>query len=480
MRGRAETLATAAAIAAARDAVGEREGVWVVGGAVRDALLGRLVLDADLVVAGGEREVATAIGRAIGGPAFELSAEFRTWRAQAPDRVWHVDVTPVRGERLEDDLRLRDFTVNAVAVPLSDPGAAPIDPTGGIIDLDRRLLRAVSERSFADDPLRIMRAARLAAALDLTIDPATLELARAESHRAAAPAGERQLAELALLISGPHPVGGVRLLDELGATAAVLPELEALKGVEQNANHHLDVHGHTLEVLANVIEIERDLERFAGDAAPGVRELLAEPLADELTRGAALRLGALVHDFGKPATREEHGDGLATFRGHDRVGAGIVGEACARLRASRALTRHLEALTLHHLHLGFMAAECPLPRRRLYDYLKLTEPVAADVTLLTVADRLAARGTGPTAAPEMVEAHLELAREVLPDALAWHRSGAPRSPIPGDELAAAVGVEPGPRLGELIAEVEAAVFCGQVSTGAEAIAVARESLAESG
>jgi poly(A) polymerase len=474
----AESLAAAPSIDAAREALAGRQDAWVVGGAVRDAALGRPVLDADLVVGSGERDAARAIARAAGGPAFELSAEFATWRAQAPDGDWHVDVTRIRAEGIEGDLALRDFTVNAVAVPLSDLAARPIDPTGGLADLAERLLRTASERTFADDPLRIMRAARLASALGLEVTPETAALARDAAARAGEPAGERQLAELRLLIAGADPVRGVRLLDELGATAAVLPELEALKGVEQNPNHHLDVHGHTIEVLANLLEVERDLDAYAGEAAPGTRELLAEPLADEMTRGTALRLGAVLHDVGKPAAREDRGGGIVTFIGHDRVGAEIVREACERLKASRKLSRHLEALTLHHLHLGFMAVERPVPRRRVYEYLRLTEPVAADVTLLSVADRLAARGTGPTASPEMVEAHLALARDVLPDALAWHRSGGPRSPIPGDELGAAVGVDPGPELGRLIAEVEAAVFCGEVRTREDAIGLARRARGE--
>jgi hypothetical protein len=110
--------------------------------------------------------------------------------------------------------------------------------------------------------------------------------------------------------------------------------------------------------------------------------------------------------------------------------------------------------------------------------LRLTEPVAADVTLLTVADRLAARGGGPTASPEMIEAHLELAREVLPEAIAWHRNGPPRSPIPGDELAAALGIEPGPQLGKLLSEVEAGVFIGDVRSADDAVDVARAALRE--
>jgi poly(A) polymerase len=469
----ADSLSAAPAIRVAREALAGRDGAWVVGGAIRDAALGRPVVDVDIVVDSGESDAARAIAQAAKGPAFELSAEFGTWRAQGRDRAWHVDVTRLRADTVEGDLGLRDFTVNAVAVPLAEPGAPAIDPTGGLADLERRELRPTSARSFADDPLRVLRAARLAGTLGLEVTPETVELARAEAGRAGEPAGERQLAELRLLVSGDDPVRGLRLLDELEATAAVLPELEGLKGVEQNPNHHLDVHGHTLEVLANLVEVEGDLERYAGESAPGVRDLLAEPLADELTRGAALRLGAVLHDTGKPATREERGGGFVTFIGHDRVGAEIVRRTCERLKTSRALSRHLEALTRHHLHLGFMAAEQPLPRRRIYEYLRLTQPVGADVTLLTVADRLSARGAGPTASEEMIEAHLALAREVLADALAWHRSGAPRSPVPGDELAAAVGIEPGPELGRLIAEVEAGVFSGEVRSRADAIELAR-------
>ncbi len=466
------------AVATAREAVGAMDGVWVVGGAVRDAALGRDVVDVDLAVAGEEREVAQAIGRTAGGPVFELSAEFGTWRAMSNDRSWHADVSRLRGGGLESDLAARDFTVNAIAVSLADPAGAPIDPHGGLADLEAGRLRAVSERSFTDDPLRLLRAARLGAEFGFELDAGTIRLARESADRAGEPAGERQLAELRQLIAGPYPLRGLALLDDLGATPGVLPELEALRGVGQNLNHHLDVHGHTLEVLANVLEVEGDLERYAGAAAADVQALLDEPLADDLTRGGALRFGAVLHDAGKPMTRQEHGGGMVSFIGHDREGATIVREACARLKTSRALSRHLEALTLHHLHLGFMTRERPLPRRRLFDYLRLTDPVGADVTLLTVADRLAARGGGPTASPEMIEAHLELAREVLPEAVAWHRDGPPRSPIAGDELAAAVGIEPGPQLGRLLTEVEAGVFTGDVASADDAVRVARAALRE--
>lgn len=466
----ADRLGAAPLVGLARRALGDGEGIWIAGGAVRDAALGRDVVDLDLAVAADPATVAKSIARQGGGHAFELSAEYATWRAAAADGAWQIDVTGLREETIEADLDARDFTIGAVAVPLA--GGEPIDPHDGLADLDRQLLRVVGEESFAADPLRLLRAARLAAGLALEIDPATAGLARREAPRLAEAAGERQLAELRQLVGGPDPLRGVALLDELGLTPVVMPELEALRGVEQGPNHHLDVHGHTIAVLERTLEVEADLERFGGERADELRALLAEPLADEMSRGTALRFGALLHDTGKPATRSER-DGYVTFVGHDRDGVEIVGGLCRRLRASRALTRHLQDLTLHHLRLGFLVHEAPLPPRRVHEYLRATGSVGVDVTLLTIADRLSARGSGPFATEEAIEAHLALARQMLAAALDWRRDGPPEPLLRGDELAAELGLSEGPELGELLAELEAAQYAGEVSTRAEAVARAR-------
>jgi putative nucleotidyltransferase with HDIG domain len=466
-----DSLAAAPVVKVAREALAGDAGVgvWIVGGAVRDAALEAQVADLDLAVSGDPGVAARAIAAKGGGHAFELSAEFATWRVAGRDG-WQVDLTALRGGSIEADLAHRDFTIGAVAVPLA--GGEPVDPHHGLADLDRGLLRTVGDESFAADPIRLLRAARLAADLDLDLDPGTVELARRDAASAAEPAGERQLVELRRLIGGQRPIRGLELLDELAITAAVLPEIEALRGIEQGPNHHLDVHGHTLEVLVETLAVERDLERFAGDRAGEVRSLLDEPLADDLTRGTALRFGALLHDVGKPATRGER-DGYVTFIGHDGTGAEIIDGLCARLRASRVLTEHLRALALHHLRLGFLVHEMPLPARRVHEYLRATEPVAADVTLLTVADRLSARGSGPFATEEAIQAHLDLARGMLAAALDWRRDGPPQPLLRGDELAAEHGIEPGPELGGLLAELEAAQYAGEVGSRDEAVAWAR-------
>ncbi len=462
-------LASAPAVRAARSALGERDDVWIVGGAVREAALGREVVDVDLVVADGEEEVAGAVARTAGGHPFQLSEEFATWRTVSGDRAWHVDVIRLRGGSIDADLGARDFTINAIAVPLG--GGEPIDPHAGLADLDRSELRAVGSRSFAEDPLRILRGARIAASLGLTIDADTVRLARAEATRAAEPAGERQFAELRLLLTGADPIRGLELLDELGATEVVLPELAALRGVEQNPYHHLDVHGHTIEVLQRTLEVERDLDELLGDSAPAVAELLGEPLADELSRGGALRFAALLHDLGKPETRSVTDEGRVLFIGHDHAGARIIREICARLRTSRRLAAHLESITLNHLRLGFLVHERPLSRRQVYDYLKATQPESVDVTLLTIADRLATQG--PRTKREAIDSHLELAREMIAEALAWRRDGPPGSPIPGDQLAAELGIEPGPEVGRLLGAIEAARFAGEVTGRDDAVKLAR-------
>jgi poly(A) polymerase len=462
----ADELRAAELPRAAISALGGEEGVWIAGGAVRDAALGRPVTDLDLAVAGDPGPVAKALGRELGEHAFELSAEFGTWRVVAPARGWQVDITALRGDSIEADLALRDFTVGAAAVPLA--AGEVLDPYDGLVDLERGVLRVVGPSSFLDDPLRLLRAARLAANLDLRIDADTVALAHDAAGRAAEPAGERQLAELRQLLGGADPLRGLGLLDELRLTAVVLPELEGTKGVGQGPNHHLDVHGHTLEVLAHTLEIERELPRFVGPERAGeTADFLAEPLADEMDRAVALRFGALFHDIAKPATRAER-DGFVGFKGHDVEGVGTIGGIMGRLRASRKLTRHLQALTLHHLRLGFMVREAPLPPRRVHEYLRATEPVTVDVTLLTVADRLSARGAGPIAAPEMVQGHLDLAREMVAAGLNWHRDGPPAPLLRGDEVAAELGIE-GPEIGAKLAELEAAQYAGEVTDRAEAL-----------
>lgn len=456
------------ALAIARDALAGTQ-AWLVGGAVRDRLLGRPTADLDLAVAGDVEAAARTLARAARAAVFPLSQDFGAWRVVARGGAWHADVSPLIGETIEQDLAKRDFTLNAIAEPLD--GGEPVDPTGGCADLAARRLRMVSPQAFDADPLRVLRLPRLACELDLRPEPATLAAGADHAAGLADVAAERVFGELKRIVASPDPLTGIELMERVGAVDAVLPELAALAGVEQSAYHHLDVYGHTLAVLAEAVALERDpFAVFGEEQGAAVAALLAEPLADELTRGDALRWGALFHDVAKPRTRAVGLAGRVSFWHHDSEGAELSRAILARLHASERLRAHVAALTRHHLRLGFLVRERPLPPRVEYRYLKACEPVEVDVTLLSVADRLATRGRR---SEEAIARHLQLARELLGPALAWREHGPPRPLVRGDELADALGIARGPRLGTLLAELEEAAYAGEIASREEAIAYAR-------
>jgi poly(A) polymerase len=441
---------------------------WVVGGTVRDELLGRPIRDVDVAVAGDPEAPARALAAAVRGPVFALSERFGAWRVIERSTARVYDFSPLQGETIEEDLGRRDFTVNAIARRVE--GHELIDPFGGRADLDARTLRVLGREAYERDPLRPLRLARLAAELAFAPDAETERLTLAAAPRTGEAAGERVFGELRRLVIAPGVLAGLDLADRLGLVQAVLPELADLHDVEQSHYHHLDVYGHTVEVLERQIELEGRLEEIFGALGRRLRPIVEEPLADDLTRGQALRFGALLHDIGKPATRDVLPDGRITFMSHDRLGRDMVGDVCRRLRTSERLSQFLQGLTRHHLRLGFLVHERPLDRRAVYRYLKRTSPVEVEVTLLSCADRMATRGRH---ADRATRAHLELARELMRAALDWRTDGPPKVPVRGDDLAAELGMESGPELGRLLAELEEAVYAGEVGTRAEAVALAR-------
>jgi poly(A) polymerase len=445
---------------------------WLVGGAVRDRLLGRPTADYDIAIAGDAKGVAREVARRVSGHPFELSEGFGAWRVVSRDRLWNIDLLPLTGETIEADLARRDLTINAMAQPLPEGGL--VDPFAGSRDLADRRLRMVAPGAFAADPLRSLRLVRLACELGFEIEPETKARAADAAPALVAVSPERVFTEFKRIIVSERAVEGLRLMDELGITPVILPEVSALRGIAQSRYHHLDVHEHTLAVLSRAIELERDPEAYLGPQARAVADFLSVGLANELTRWGALRLGALLHDIAKPLTRGETPEGRVTFMGHDALGSDLTRAILGRLRASERLGEHVAALTRNHLRLGFLVHETPLSRRAVYRYLHACAPVQVDVTILSVADRLATRGRG---SDQAIGAHLDLARQVLGDALEW-AARPPRVPIRGDELAAALGLAPGPELGRILAELEEATFAGEIGSSEDAISQARVLLRE--
>jgi poly(A) polymerase len=315
----------------------------LVGGPVRDAMLGRPHTDLDFATSAAPEETERLL-KGWGDATWDMGRDFGTIGARSGK--WIVEVTTYRaeaydpasrkpsvsfGDDLTDDLVRRDFTVNAMAVRI--PGRIVEDPYGGVVDLAQRLLRTPGrpEDSFSDDPLRMMRAARFAAQLGFTVAPEVVEAMTGMAERISIISAERVRDELVKLVCAPYPRRGLSLLVETGLAALVLPELPAL-ALERDEHHrHKDVYEHTLTVLEQSIDLEDRLP----DGGPDF----------------VSRFAALMHDIGKPRTRKFLGDGTVTFHHHDVVGAKMTRKRMQALRFSNDDTDAVAKLV--ELHLRF-------------------------------------------------------------------------------------------------------------------------------
>lgn len=447
---------------------------WAVGGGVRDALLGRAVADVDVAVQGDARAAAARLAAAHGAGRFRLSRAFGAWRVQGGRLGPSVDITPVQGADLAEDLGRRDLTVNALAVPL-EPGAGArlVDLHGGLADLEARRLRLVGPHALRDDPVRLLRLARIGEQLGFGVDPGTAARARADAGLVWTTAGERLADELLRIVRLPRPDRGFARLDEIGVLGALVPELEDCRGVEQSAYHHKDVLGHTLEVVEHCAEVCRDPEPVFRARAVRVAEAMAAPLADGLSARDALMLPGILHDMAKARTRLVTPEGRIGFPGHDRLGAEMSDALMRRLRTSTRLREFVVRCVRRHLPLGFLVHRTPLSLREIDRYLRLTAPSEVEIIVLSVADRLATRG--PRTSESAIRRHLVLAREVMDAHFALLDRGPVRPLLTGDEIARELGRAPGPWLAPVVEALREGQTVGAVTTRDQALRlVARE------
>lgn len=447
------------------------DGAWAVGGGVRDALLGRPVADLDVAVAGDAAAAAATLSRAHRGTRFRLSRAFGAWRVQGGDLPFQVDITPLQGADLDEDLGRRDLTVNALALPVGGPGEL-IDRHGGLADLAARRLRLVSAAALTDDPVRLLRLARLSVQIGFVVDAETTVRARIDAAGLWDTAGERLADELGRIVSLARPDLAFALMDELGVLGALVPQLEECRGLDQSEYHHKDVLGHTLEVVEHAVEIAADPEPVFRGRAERVRQVLAEPLADELDRRAGLMLVALLHDMAKPATRAVTPEGRVTFIGHDRLGAEMSEALMRRLHTSARLRDFVARCVRLHLPLGFLVHRTPLSARQIDRYLRATAPSEVEIIVLSAADRLATRG--PRTRQSAIDRHLVLAREMMDQHFLMVDRGPVRPLLAGDEVADALGRAPGPWLAPLLDALREGQTVGVLRTRDQALRFARE------
>lgn len=458
---------------------------YLVGGWLRDQLLRRppAYLNIDLAVPDGALEHAQAIATALGGAFVPLDEAFGSARVVVETAAGRVefDVSDFRGPDLASDLSRRDFTVNALAIPLERWLASPEDLAGVIDPLNGRdAIRAMRlipcfRGAFEEDPARILRAYRFESQLGFALAPEALPLMRAAVPGLARVSGERVRDELLAILHTDAAGPAIRSLHALGALTALIPELEPGRDLVQGELHHLDVLNHQLEAVAQADRILVDCGEFSSPLREALARYIAEPVTDRRTRKALIKLGALIHDIGKPATRTVHDDGDIWFLGHEHVGAELAEAVVARLRLSNREGRLVCQLVRHHLRPGFLSREPHLTRRAVYRYYRDLEQEGPACGLAWWADRLATRG--PLSRVDQIDEQRAFLEELL---AAYFFQAAevitPPRVITGRELMAALGLTPGPVVGALLDAIEEAQAEGTITTREEALALAQARL----
>jgi tRNA nucleotidyltransferase/poly(A) polymerase len=461
---------------------------YLVGGCVRDWLLGRSSHDIDFAVAGDAVELARRVADRMGGAFVLLDQERGTGRVvtrgEDGQRLF-VDFARLQGDDIITDLSQRDFTVNAIAVAVeADTGSGIIDPHGGRRDLRLGLVRAVSETAFRDDPLRTLRAVRLAAEMQASVEQETEELLRRAVHLIANVSAERVRDELGKILALPGAAQNLRYLDELGLLTTIIPELETLKGVEQSEPHYLDVFEHSLETVGRLEEVIEASEGHEGESelslvplllSPFSRQLrahLSQPISGDRPRLTMLKLVALLHDLGKPATQSFDYEGGVHFYGHEDAGTEVVGSILRRLRFGGSEVNLAKTIVANHMRPPLLAREEVVTRRAVYRFFRDTGDAGVDTLLLYLADHLAT--WGPDLRMARWRRRVEFVASMLTDYYERHEKViSPPKLISGYDLMEEFGLEEGPRIGELLEAVREAQVADEVRTKEEALALVK-------
>lgn len=477
VRQAAARLAASSALRVLLDLAQTRQvQIFLVGGTVRELALGGCTPDLDLAVSHQTLELARDLAQVLKGTYVLLDEKERTARVVAGENI--LDLAEFRGPTLEEDLKGRDFTINAMALDLTSLLAGRplefIDPWGGLADLAAGKVRMLARDNLAYDPLRLLRAYRFAATHGLTVTPETAAAIRVLAPALAGVSGERLHYELFQLLASSRAAEVLRDMDRAGLLVQVFPELADMKNVPQNGYHHLDVFEHSLETVGRLEEVLAAPERFFRDLAAAIRKLAEVP-----GRAAILKVAALFHDVGKPQVQERrvHPERY-TFYHHERVGVEIFQRAAKRLRFSQTQTKAVVHFISWHMRpflLLPLFIRGELTVRALGRLVKAARGELPGCLALAMADSLAGQGPlKPRDADQRLAELAETAWQFYQERLAPARL--PRL-LSGDDLIA-LGLAPGPEFRRLLTAVEEAQWEGEVATREEALALVQRLLSE--
>jgi tRNA nucleotidyltransferase/poly(A) polymerase len=453
---------------------------WLVGGATRDLLLEREVKDFDLAIAGDGLKWARHIADALGGAFVPLDEERGVGRVVTRFQgkpLW-IDLARFRGQggpgqpaTLEEDLRLRDFTVNAIGIhPVS---GEVVDPTGGLADLERGLLRATGPRAFHDDPLRVLRAVRLHATRSLSLEPETWQAMREAASSLRHVAAERVREEWMALLAPPGAMARVEMLDDLHVLDVVVPELLEGKGVTQSPPHSEDVFRHNLLVLDAMEQLwpwQEDSDFWQGGLsalAGPMREHLQEEIAHALPRWLLLKHMALLHDVAKPRTRSVGDDGRIHYYRHEDVGARMIEKIMRRMKFAARAVDYARVVVRHHLRPLQLSHRLPPSPRATYRFFRDARDTGPDIALHSVADQRGKAFASDRAEVIASVTHLLTAYFEEPE-----RFVHTRPLLDGNEIMELTGLS-GPPIGELIELLREQQAEGKVQTLDDAAALVK-------
>jgi len=452
----------------------------LVGGAVRDACLpsprtpARSArapagvargVDVDVTVPRGALDVARRAADRLRAAYLVLDEE--RGAARVITSTGRLDVTDWRAPTLAGDLAARDFTVNALAVPLRAlmrEGAAPIlDPTGGLADIAGKRLRPAGPDVIAGDPLRALRGVRLEATLGFRLTPGGVRAVRAAASGLARVSAERQRDELLLLLGLPRAGRAMRRLDALGLLAALFPEVEPMRRTAQPRPHRFDVLEHSLRAVDGADRLVTGLGRL-GATGEDLRAHLDEDVGGGVDRTRLLRLGALLHDVAKPETRRLVG-GRVRFFEHDLRGAARARAIGERLRLPGRAIATIERLVRHHLRPMHLAQAGEITDRARYRFFRDLAEDSRDLLLLAIADAAAVTGISPFAAWRQGR----VVRELMAGWQEQREASAAPPLLRGEDVMARFQLQPGPAVGALLARAREAQALGLVTTRDEAL-----------
>ena len=460
---------------------------FLVGGSVRDALLGKTTYDVDIVIDGSPHEIGPELAATVEGRlvSFDVPRDMVRIVVSSESSKTDIDLARMIGDSIREDLCRRDFTVNAVAIELQDAlygDFTLIDPLGGVADIESRTIRAVSDTVFLDDPVRMMRAVRIASETGFDIDVHTQSIIRRDVHRLSESSAERLREVLLRTLAAPGAGTAINRMDSLGILSALIPELDAAKGVVQPREHYYDVFGHLIAAVeyADQIVTDRYDTDFVENMMPrfdSMNEYFDQEVTDGHSRGTILKLTALLHDIAKPQTKTVEPSGRVRFFGHSQEGEAIAARILRRLRFARSGERLVCSMIRHHLRPRQMAGRGELPTdRAIHRYYRDLGDSALDTLYLNMADFLAARG--PLLTAEEMAVQVRVIGHILkvgPQKPRAESSGR-RGLLTGHDIMDELNIGPGPLVGRLLAAVAVAEADGSVSTRAEALNLARKHL----